>query len=92
MGKHASNNAGRCALCLPLPGRQFVAVNPAYTAQNCSRCGHRQPMPLDMRVYTCPDCNLVIDRDHNAALNILALGLQRIGIQSVDAPQFIAGE
>ncbi len=73
-------------------GRQFVAVNPAYTSQNCSRCGHRQAMPLEERVYTCPDCNLVLDRDHNAALNILALGLQRIGIKSVDAPQFIAGE
>jgi putative transposase len=73
-------------------GRQFVAVNPAYTSQNCSRCGHRQPMPLDVRVYECPDCKLVLDRDHNAALNILALGLQRLGIQSLDAPQFIAGE
>ena len=72
-------------------GRQFVAVNPAYTSQNCSRCGHRQAMPLDVRVYTCPDCNLVLDRDHNAALNILALGLQRLGL-ALDAPQFIAGE
>ncbi len=73
-------------------GRQFVAVYPAYTSQTCSSCGHRQPLPLDVRVYHCPCCDVTLDRDHNAALNILALGLQRLGIQPVEAPQFIAGE
>ncbi|HMA36693.1 MAG TPA: transposase, partial [Chloroflexia bacterium] len=66
-------------------GRVFVAVNPAYTSQTCSHCGHRQKMPLTERVYACPCCNSTLDRDHNAARNILALGLQRIGSQSVDA-------
>ncbi|MCH8294878.1 transposase, partial [Candidatus Poribacteria bacterium] len=55
-------------------GRQFVAVNPAYTSQTCSNCGHRQKMPLSERVYRCPCCKIEIDRDLNAALNILALG------------------
>ncbi len=73
-------------------GRQFVAVNPAYTSQQCSSCGHRKPMPLDVRTYECECCGMVKDRDLNAALNILALGLQRIGIKSVEAPRFIAGE
>ncbi len=68
-------------------GRKFVAVNPAYTSQNCSSCGHRQVMPLGDRIYNCPDCKLSIDRDLNASLNILALGLQSIGSQSVEAPQ-----
>src|SRR6266550_775443 len=57
-------------------GRKYIAVNPAYTSQDCSRCKHRQYMPLDARIYECPCCHLVIDRDHNASLNILGLGLQ----------------
>lgn len=73
-------------------GRRIVAVNPAYTSQQCSGCGHRQPMPLSERTYHCPCCGLVIDRDLNASLNILALGLQSIGIQSVEAPAFTHGE
>ena len=60
--------------------RKFVAVNPAYTSQDCSGCGHRQKMPLSERVFKCPCCGLVFDRDYNAALNILGLGLQSLGI------------
>lgn len=65
-------------------GRKFVKVNPAYTSQDCSTCGHRQKMPLDVRVFKCPCCNLELDRDHNASLNILRLGRQSLGIQSVE--------
>ena len=60
-------------------GRKFVAVNPSYTSQDCSGCGHRQKMPLSTRTFTCPCCNLVLNRDHNASINILALGLQSLG-------------
>jgi putative transposase len=60
-------------------GRQVVRVNPAYTSQTCSACGHRQPMPLSVRVYECPHCGLVIHRDHNGSLNILAEGLYACG-------------
>ncbi len=61
-------------------GRTVVKVNPAYTSQDCSRCHHRQKMPLSERVYHCPCCLLVLDRDLNAALNIKALGLQSVGL------------
>jgi len=60
-------------------GREVVRVNPAYTSQTCSACGHRQPMPLSVRVYDCPQCGLVIHRDHNGSHNILAEGLQACG-------------
>lgn len=60
-------------------GRTLVAVNPAYTSQDCSRCAHRQRMLLRKRVYRCPSCGLELDRDHNAALNILAVGLHSLG-------------
>jgi len=72
-------------------GRAFVKVNPAYTSQTCSRCSHRQKMPLSERVYECPCCLLSIDRDLNASLNIRALGLQSLGL-SVEAPAFTPGE
>jgi putative transposase len=61
-------------------GRAFVAVDPAYTSQDCSRCGHRQKLPLSERIYRCPCCSLELDRDLNAALNLLRLGLQSLGL------------
>jgi putative transposase len=73
-------------------GRKFVAVNPAYTSQDCSRCGYRQPMPLSERIFNCPSCGLSLNRDHNAALNILAIGLDSLGLSSLEAPDFRLGE
>jgi putative transposase len=52
-------------------GREVIRVNPAYTSQTCSCCRHRQEMPLSVRIYACPVCGLVIDRDHNGSKNIL---------------------
>lgn len=66
-------------------GRVFVKVNPAYTSQDCSRCHHRQSMPLSERTYHCPCCLLSLDRDLNAALNIRAVGLHSLGL-SLEAP------
>jgi len=59
-------------------GRTLVAVNPAYTSQTCSRCGHRARKELSERVHRCSRCGLVLDRDLNAARNILALGRQSL--------------
>jgi len=72
-------------------GRLYVAVNPAYTSQDCSRCHHRQVMPLSERMYHCPCCLLSIDRDLNAAQNICAVGLHSLGL-SLEAPSFRRGE
>lgn len=57
-------------------GRVLVKVNPAYTSQDCSVCGRRQVMPPSVRVYDCPNCGLSLNRDMNAARNILRLGEQ----------------
>ena len=73
-------------------GRKLVKVNPAYTTQTCSKCGYREVKKLSDRIHHCPSCSFVIDRDHNASLNILRLGLQSLGIQSVEAPDFSRGE
>ncbi len=72
-------------------GRHLLKVNPAYTSQTCSQCGHRQKMPLSERVFDCPCCFAHLDRDLNAARNICALGLQSLGL-SVEAPAFRRGE
>jgi putative transposase len=72
-------------------GRKFVKVNPAYTSQTCNRCGHRQKMPLDVRIFNCPCCHIQLDRDLNAAINIRAVGLHSLGL-SVEAPGFSHGE
>jgi putative transposase len=55
-------------------GRKYAAVNPAYTTQDCSQCGHRQALTLSDRTYTCPCCGIVLDRDLNASMNILSVG------------------
>lgn len=62
-------------------GRQLVKVNPAYTSQDCHRCGHRQKMPLSERTYCCPCCAQSCHRDLNASLNILkiAVGQHSVG-------------
>lgn len=73
-------------------GRHYVEVSPAYTSQDCSGCGLRGKKKLSERWHFCPVCGTSLDRDHNAARNILSLGLQRIGIQPVEAPPFMAGE
>lgn len=53
-------------------GRRVVRVNPAYTSRDCSQCGHRKTeLPLSDRVYECEHCGVVLDRDVNAAHNIL---------------------
>lgn len=58
-------------------GRTIVKVGRYYpSSQICSHCGSRQEMPLRIRVYHCPQCGSVIDRDLNAARNILAEGLR----------------
>ena len=55
-------------------GRSYVAVNPAYTSQDCSGGGHRRALSLADRIYTCPCCGPVLDRDLNAARNISSVG------------------
>ena len=56
-------------------GIQVIAVNPANTSQACSGCGNMVPKSLSVRVHSCPNCGLVLNRDVNAARNILTLAL-----------------
>jgi putative transposase len=55
-------------------GGRLVRVNPRGTTQECSRCGESVKKTLSERIHECPHCGLVMSRDLNAALNILARG------------------
>ena len=59
-------------------GKITVAVNPAYTSQECSNCGAVVKKSLSMRTHVCK-CGFVLDRDWNAAINILKLALSTTG-------------
>ncbi|HTI13210.1 MAG TPA: transposase [Dictyobacter sp.] len=52
-------------------GITMVAVPPKYTSQDCSGCDKRVWKTLSVRTHSCPHCGLLLDRDQNAALNIL---------------------
>ncbi len=56
-------------------GIEVVAVAPHYTSQDCSGCGQRVEKTLSTRTHVCPKCGLVLDRDENAARNILTEAL-----------------
>jgi putative transposase len=54
-------------------GRTLLTINPKYTSQMCSGCGTVKKKELSERWHSC-ECGTELDRDHNAALNILRLG------------------
>ena len=58
-------------------GRELIKVDRFYpSSKTCSACGHVvELLPLDVRNWTCPSCQVQHDRDENAAKNILASGL-----------------
>lgn len=65
-------------------GRATVAVNPAYTSQECSECGTMVKKSLSTRTHAC-QCGCELDRDHNAAINILQAGLSTVGHTGINA-------
>jgi len=84
--------------------REVIAVNPAYTSQDCHACGYRAKKKLSERWHHCPMCSASLDRDINAAINILNLalnnnhsnnnhsGITLCQVTPVEAPAFTHGE
>jgi len=60
-------------------GKTVIAVPPQYTSQDCSSCGNTVLKTLSTRTHIC-DCGATLDRDYNAARNILVKGLKQAGI------------
>ncbi len=60
-------------------GKWVIPVDPRNTSKRCSTCGTLVPKTLRDRIHSCPQCGLSMDRDVNAALNILASGREAVG-------------
>ena len=80
-------------------GKMLIEVAPHWTSQDCSACGERVKKDLSVRQHICSNCGLSLHRDHNAALNILSLGLSDKGVKyqvadrlPLEAPSFSYGE
>ena len=58
-------------------GKQVIAVRPHYTSQKCSACGEIVKKTLSVRTHSC-SCGFVANRDYNAAINILRVGLDTL--------------
>jgi len=59
-------------------GRTVILIDPRNTSKLCSDCGELVQKTLSDRTHICPNCGLVMDRDVNAAINILQRGLQTL--------------
>jgi putative transposase len=66
-------------------GVATVAVPPHYTSANCSNCGKLVKKSLSTRTHKCPHCGFVLDRDWNAAINILEKALRTVGHTGTNA-------
>ena len=69
-------------------GKQLTEVAPKYTSQKCSGCDTIVKKSLSVRIHDCPDCDLQLDRDHNAAINIKKAAIAlRGGTPVVNGPE-----
>lgn len=73
-------------------GARLIEVDPRNTTQDCSGCGARVPKGLGDRRHDCPHCGLSIDRDRNAARNILNRAGVGPGLRNVAVCGMRAGE
>ena len=77
--------------------KRLIKVNPDYTSQTCCLCHHKldKKLPLNKRTFKCPHCCLKLDRDQNAAVNILQLGYASVSgffkknVSIVDIPELM---
>jgi putative transposase len=74
-----------CSVKAGWAGRTLLKVDPKFTSQVCSGCGQVRKKDLSERWHSC-DCGTELDRDVNAAINILERGRRQQGAISVEAP------
>lgn len=74
-----------CSIKAAWAGREIIKVDPRLTSQICSQCGQIKKKDLSERWHSC-DCGAELDRDVNAAINILERGRRQRGAICVEAP------
>jgi len=72
-------------------GSRLIEVDPDNTSQECSCCGTKVPKGLGDRVHRCGNCGLSMDRDLNAARNILGRAGVSPGLRNVASCGMRAG-
>ncbi len=79
--------------------KKVVKVHPKGTTQECSRCGRIVKKKLSDRTHFCPYCNLELDRDYNASINILKRGtgcasmlVENRPLVTITASAFVSGQ
>ncbi|MBI4210097.1 MAG: IS200/IS605 family element transposase accessory protein TnpB, partial [Candidatus Diapherotrites archaeon] len=73
-------------------GCELAKVNPRNTTKACSKCGNIQEMPLWQRTYSCGNCGIELDRDYNAAINILNKYTGRVPALARESPSTLVGQ
>ena len=72
-------------------GGTLVLVNPKNTSRKCSSCGHTEGSNRKTQDhFSCQKCSHEENADRNAAKNILALGLESLGLSALEAPAISA--
>lgn len=72
-------------------GIRLIEVDPRNTSQDCSECGAKVSKELSDRQHRCPHCGLAVDRDLNAARNILHRAGVGPGLRNVASSGMRAG-
>ncbi|NPA11000.1 MAG: IS200/IS605 family element transposase accessory protein TnpB [Epsilonproteobacteria bacterium] len=64
-------------------GRELIKVNTFYPSSKlCSVCGYKnKELKLSDRIWTCPVCKTIHNRDYNATINLLKEGLKQVGLE-----------
>src|SRR5579875_1271180 len=71
---------------LKYKAKHLVEVYSPNTSVDCSHCGNKVPKSLAVRIHRCDKCSIVLDRDYNAALNILQRGLKSLAATKSSLP------
>ena len=78
-----------------LEGVPVIEVSPRNTSKTCSKCGYVYRNFKNQRLFHCPNCGLIIDRDLNASINIARKGLEEykkrasLPFTEASSPQFM---
>ena len=59
----------------PLTDKLVIQIEPKLTTSSCCKCGSIQKLELSDRVFNCLECDNIIDRDENSAINIRSRGI-----------------